>query len=199
MIRAAQWLLAEAGAPAPIAFRAGSYAADDTTLGLLAAAGMAYDSSFNGSHAPSPCAVSLPAAQIDPSAHGGVVEIPVTQFEEKDGQLRHLQLGATSLAEMKAALAHAGAEGQELVTIVSHSFELATRDGLRQNRIVRRRFDRLCAYLDAARDQFPTAHFAELGTLRLDGSTAPMAASALRTAARNMSQFAANLLFERRF
>ena len=71
------------------------------------------------------------------------------QFEEKSGQLRHLQLRATSRAEMKGTLAHAVAQGQELVTIVSLCLKLATRGGLRQNRIVRRRFDALCAYLDA--------------------------------------------------
>jgi hypothetical protein len=198
MIATAIRLLMEAGAPAPIAFRAGSYAANDRTLALLADSGIAFDSSFNGSHAPSPCAVSLPAGQIDPAGHHGIIEIPVTQFEERSGRLRHLQLCATSHSEMKGALAHAAAQGQQLVTIVSHSFELATRDGLRQNRIVRRRFDALCAHLDVHRAALPTAHFADLGTLRLDGQTAPMAARPWRTALRNMSQFAANLMFERR-
>src|SRR3546814_9309854 len=59
LIRTARDLLIEAGAPDPIAFRSGSYAADESTLGALAELGIRYDSSHNGSHHPWPSALPL--------------------------------------------------------------------------------------------------------------------------------------------
>ena len=50
LIARAQDLLIEAGAPPPTAFRAGSYAANAATLAALAALGIRYDASHNGSH-----------------------------------------------------------------------------------------------------------------------------------------------------
>ena len=50
LIAGARDLLIAAGAPPPVAFRAGSYAANDATLRVLAAIGFAYDSSHNGAH-----------------------------------------------------------------------------------------------------------------------------------------------------
>src|SRR3546814_8894803 len=47
-------LLKAAGAPHPIAFRAGSYGANDETLAALAALGFVYDSSHNGAATPWP-------------------------------------------------------------------------------------------------------------------------------------------------
>lgn len=187
LIAQARDLLAAAGASRPVAFRGGSYAANDDTLAALADLGFAYDASHNGSHRPL-SAIGLPAAQIAPIRAGGIVEIPVTQIDARAGRLRHLQLGAVSLAEMIGALRHAGAGRHPLTTIVSHSFELATRDGLRPNRLVQRRFERLCAFLSDNRVAHPTTHFAELGGLRLGVLAAPMPAQPLRTVRRVAEQ-----------
>ena len=46
-------------------------------------------------------------------------------------------------------LNHAEAQDHALVTIVSHSFELASRDGSRANRALCRRFEKLCGFLAA--------------------------------------------------
>src|SRR5690554_3701118 len=51
--------LAAAGAPAPIAFRAGNYGANDDTLRALAALGLAYDSSHCPGIVDSACKISL--------------------------------------------------------------------------------------------------------------------------------------------
>jgi hypothetical protein len=199
LIRTARDLLVEAGAPPPIAFRSGSYAADAATLKALARLGIAFDSSHNGSHHPWPSALPLDPRLIAPVRAGGITEIPVTQIEHKPGQLRHLQLCAVSGREMAEALGHAAAASHPLVTIVSHSFELATRDGRRRNGLVAGRFERLCRFLAAARAALPTVHIADLaaGGLALDEVAAPLPPVRARTARRVAEQLWADMRYER--
>ena len=197
LIETARYLLVEAGAPDPVAFRSGSYAADARTLAALAASGLRYDSSHNGSHHPWPSALPLDPAQIAPVEIENVVEVPVTQIEDAPGRLRHLQLCAVSSEELEAALLHAHGEGHPLTTLVSHSFELASRDGSRANRSLCRRFEKLCAFLAAHADILPTAHFAGLSDLPLGVPARPLPAQRLRTARRMAEQLWANLVYER--
>jgi len=197
LIEAARDLLMAAGAPRPIAFRAGSYAANLRTIAALRAAGIVYDSSHNGAHHPSPSALPLDRARIAPVALGGVIEVPVGQIEDRPGRLRHLQLCAVSFEELEAALLHAENEGQPLLTLVSHSFELASHDGSRPNRTLCRRFERLCAFLADHSEQLPTVHFADLGDVPLGAGARPLPARSLRTARRMAEQLWANALYER--
>jgi hypothetical protein len=197
LIRTARRLLIEAGAPAPIAFRSGSYAADLATLEALAAVGIRYDSSHNGSHHPDPSALPLHPRQIAPVLLEGLVEIPVTQIEHRPGRLRHLQICAVSFDEMRAALIHAADEDHPVVAIVGHSFELATRGGERPNPVLVRRFEKLCGFLAANGERMPTAFFSGLGDLRLDAEAVPLRSGAVRTAARMAEQIWANAVHER--
>jgi hypothetical protein len=197
LITEARDLLVEAGAPEPIAFRSGSYAVDDLTLDALHALGILYDSSHNGSHHPWPSALPLPPSQIAPVVHRGVVEIPVGQIEQAPRKLRHLQLCAVSAEEIEAALRHALAERHPLVTLVSHSFEFATRDGLRPNRALATRFARLCRFLAEYRDRLPTAAFADLADVPLGVNALPLPARRFRTARRMAEQLWANAVYER--
>ena len=197
LIETARELLIEAGAPMPIAFRSGSYAVNEDTLSALRALGFTYDTSHNGSHHPDPSALPLDPAQIAPVDLDGLVEVPVGQIEDAPGRLRHLQLCAVSSEEMEAALLHAQAKRHPLVTIVSHSFELASRDGARPNRALCRRFERLCAFLAARRDVLPSAGFADLGDLALGAAAEPLQARRLRTGRRMMEQAWSNALYER--
>ncbi|MBV8688389.1 MAG: polysaccharide deacetylase [Alphaproteobacteria bacterium] len=198
LIATARRLLIEAGAPPPIAFRAGSFGADDATLRALAGLGFRFDSSFNAGHSPWPSAISLPPWQVDPILYQGIVECPVSQLDERDGWMRHLQLCAVSFAELRASLAAASAAGQPLVTIVSHSFELASRDGLKANRIVGRRFERLCAWLGGNRDRLETAHFADLAGIRTDRRSPLPRPGNWRRFERLAEQALGNLLYEGR-
>jgi len=75
LVRATE-LLVEAGAPHPIAFRAGSNAANDDTLTALEGLGFTYDSSHNGSEAPHTSRISLPARQIAPVRQANGTGIP---------------------------------------------------------------------------------------------------------------------------
>ncbi|MGK6321082.1 polysaccharide deacetylase [Sphingomonas sp. DT-204] len=197
MIDRARSLLVEAGAPEPIAFRAGSYAANDDTLAALASLGFVYDSSHNGCEHPWPSAIGLPRAQIAPIVHQGVIEVPVTAIEDRAGRLRHFQICALSAGEMRAALDHALRERHAAVTVVGHSFELANRAGTRPNRVHVARFEGLCRLLSARRDTLPTAHFADRPALALGRGDVPLGASLLRTGWRQAEQLWSNLIEER--
>jgi hypothetical protein len=197
LIETARDLLVEAGAPRPIAFRSGGYAADVRTLAALLEAGIGYDSSHNGSYHPDPSALPLEPDLTGPVDLGGLIEVPVTQIEDSPGRLRHLQLCAVSAEEMEAALRHALREGHPVVTLVSHSFELASRDGRRPNRALCRRFERLCAFLAANAQAMPTAHFAGLEALPLRAEGDPLPPQAWRRARRMAQQAWSNALYER--
>lgn len=197
LILGATELLVAAGAPHPIAFRAGSYAANDATIDALAELGFVYDSSHNGSQHPSPSAVGLPVRHIAPVAHRGVIEIPVTLIEDRAGSLRHFQICALSSAEMVAALNHAIRARQAAVTIVSHSFELASRSGVRANATHVRRFDALCRMLAGTEGLLVTRHFADRPELPLDRHDLPLGPNFLRTGLRRAEQLWSNWVEER--
>lgn len=191
-------LLVDASAPPPIAFRSGCFAADADTLAALGRLGLRYDSSHNGADHPWPSGLPLDPRLADPVECGGVIEIPVTQIGLRDGGLRPFQLCALSWQEMHAALRHARALQHPLVTIVSHSFELASRDGQRVNRLVRRRFERLCEFLDKNAATLPTTSFAELPPPR-EARSQPLPAKPLRTIRRMAEQAIGDTIYERRF
>jgi hypothetical protein len=197
LVRTARDLLVEAGAPSPTAFRAGGYAADLATVEALATLGIAYDSSHNGSHHPSPSALPLDPRRIAPALLDGIVEIPVTQIGQRAGGLRHLQICAVSFDEMRAALLHAAGNRHPVATIVGHSFELAARGGRRANPVLVRRFERLCDFLADHRERLPTAHFADLADVSVDADASPLPVSPLRTAARMAQQLWGNAVYER--
>jgi hypothetical protein len=197
LIGGAAELLVAAGAPPPVAFRAGSYGADDATLRALAALGFAYDSSHDGAHHPWPSRIGLPPAQVAPVAHQGLVEVPVSLVEEPGGSLRHAQLCALSSAEMTALLDHAVARQHAAVTIVSHSFELANRDGTRANAVHVGRFEALLDALAARRAVLPTAHFADRPALALGRDDRPLRLGRLMTARRRAEQLWSNWIEER--
>lgn len=197
LIEKARELLMAAGAPAPVAFRSGSYAADADTLRALAGLGFAWDSSHNGADHPWPSALPLDPALIDPAACEGVVEIPVSQIRRPDGGLRPFQLCALSRQEMKAALRHAARHDHPTTTIVSHSFELATRDGKRVNKLVRGRFDWLCRFLAENEATMPTTRFDALDAAPPPRAAAPLPADRLRTARRMAEQAMGTALYEK--
>lgn len=197
LIALARDLLVEAGAPRPTAFRGGSYAANADTLAALAELGFTWDSSHNGSHHPYPSDIPLPPDRIAPARACGLVEVPVTQIEGRAGRLRHLQICAVSKGEMEAALDHAARHGHPLTTVVSHSFELATRDGRRANGVVRDRFEALCHLLAERRELHPTLRFFDLEGIALDAEARPMPARPLRTARRVAEQWWSGTRYER--
>lgn len=195
---ARDWLVA-AGAPAPVAFRAGNYGANDDTLRGLATLGIAWDSSLNPSYRSDGCDIAAPGPCIAPFHYQGIAELPVATFRDRGAHVRHVQVCAASIGETRAALRHAAANRIDAVAVVSHSFEMLSRDRLRPNLAVMRRFEELCALI--ARDPaLETAGFADLA--QPDGATSglspqPLAPNSLRTARRMGEQLWANWRYER--
>lgn len=190
LIAGARDLLVAAGAPAPLAFRAGGYDANDDTLRTLAALGFGYDCSLDG---------SVPGArrQLAPLALGGVVEVPVTLIDEGAGSLRSLRITVLSAGELGAALDHAEANDHAAVTIVCDTAALANRAATRGNAIHVSRFEALCAMLAEHRDALPTCRFDERPVLRLGQRDAPLAPHHLRTGWRNAEQLWSTMVEER--
>ena len=197
LIETAARLLCDAGAPSPIAFRAGSYAANDDTLAALASLGFVYDSSHNGAEHPWPSRIGLAPRRIAPIMHRGLIEVPVTVIEDRPGKLRTFQICALSAGEMRAAIDHAIARAHATTVIVGHSFELATRSGVAANTVHVRRFGALCALLATRRETAPTMHFGDRPALALDRDDRPLPPAALRLRLRQAEQLWSNLIAER--
>ena len=197
VIEGAYELLTAAGAPQPVAFRAGSYAANDDTLDALLALGFTYDASHNGAAAPWPSMISLPQRQIAPVVHRGLIEVPVTLIEDRPGSYRQFQICALSIGEMRDAIAHAIDAGHAALSIVSHSFELANRSGSNANAIHLRRFEALCELLANNADRAPTVQFRDHPHLSLGRGDEPLAPRAMRTRWRQAEQLWSNVFAER--
>lgn len=197
LIAGARDLLKACGAPDPVAFRAGSYAANDDTLIALADLNFTYDSSHNGADAPWPSQIGLPPRQIAPMKHRGIIEVPVTVIEDTPNSLRTFQICALSQGEMRAALDHAVSAGHEAVTIVGHSFELANRAGTRANGVHVGRFEALCRMLADASDTLPTTQFRDGPRFARESDAVPLGPNQLRTRWRQAEQLWSNLVEER--
>lgn len=144
----AMTVLMAAGAPRPVAFRAGNYGANDDTLRALAQIGIAFDTSHCPGIANSDCAIGLSSDGLLPLRHCDVTEVPIGAIASHGGGMRHAQITALSASEMLSAIAHCQAHGIDSFTLVSHSFELMSRDRQRINRIVDRRFRAFCKGLE---------------------------------------------------
>ncbi len=151
LIAYARDTLMAAGAPAPVAFRAGNYGANDDTLRALKQAGIRFDTSHCPAIDGGYCQLSLTPDDLLPVEHCGIIEVPVGSIATVGGGQRHAQITALSLREMTAAIRHARDIGRQEFTLVSHSFELINRRKLTANKIVHRRFDGLCRELKRMR------------------------------------------------
>jgi peptidoglycan/xylan/chitin deacetylase (PgdA/CDA1 family) len=197
LIACARDLLMAAGAPAPIAFRAGNYGADDDTLRALAALGIKWDASFNPAFRGAPCRIRLTPDAIDPVAYCGVNVLPVADIFDRPGHIRHAQVCALSSREMAAALDHAAETARPAFAVVTHSFEMLSRDRQRPNHTVMGRFEMLCRHI-ASRPELSIAGFADLAADVSDqvaGERLPP--DCLRTFGRMVEQGAATLRYER--
>lgn len=196
LLNFARATLMAAGAPAPVAFRAGNYGANDDTLRALAAIGIAYDTSHCPALTDGACRISLGPEDRDPVLHHGVIEVPAGTIGTIGGGQRHAQITALTLAEMLAAIRHARGAGRESFTLVSHSFELINRRRLSVNRIVRSRFSGLVRTLATMRG-VETGTFADNPPplTALAGKSQPLPASTVRTGMRMAEQLVSNTLY----
>ncbi|HYW16976.1 MAG TPA: polysaccharide deacetylase [Allosphingosinicella sp.] len=170
LIETARDLLVEAGAPRPVAFRSGGYAADVRTLAALLQAGLGFDSS----HLPGKCALPLERDLAGSADLGGVIELPVA-----------VHLGSVSGGEAEQALLHSLQARRALVTLAVDGFEPAAG------------FERLCALLADRADSLPTAHFAELDTGPAAAAGKPLPLHAWRRTRQMVEQALPNALYAR--
>jgi hypothetical protein len=193
-------LLEDAGAPPIRAFRAGNFGANDDTLRALATIGIAWDSSVNAAWLGRECRISVDLAHIAAHRLLGVAELPVSGIADLPGGFRPAQVCAMSAAEMRAGLIHAVGEGHDAYTVVTHSFEMLSRDRQRPNRAVIRRFERLCATA-ALTPGIKGAGFADLPAAMADQPPRALtraAPSQLRTRLRQAQQAIATWRYEHR-
>ncbi|MEM6584316.1 MAG: hypothetical protein AAF692_01025 [Pseudomonadota bacterium] len=196
LIDYARGQLMAAGAPAPCAFRAGNYAANDDTLRALAQLGFAYDTSHCPALVGSASRISLGPDAREPIPHCGVFEVPVASIAKPGGGQRHGQITALSFAEMRAAILHARDQGRETLSLVSHSFEFFSRSKGAVKHLVRRRFDKLCAFLEGTQGVTTGTyrdHPPQVTVSREPSALLP--ANRWRTGARVAEQALANLLY----
>lgn len=192
-------MIEAAGAPRPIAFRAGNFGANDATLLALAKLGIVFDSSFNGAIDRRCCAIDLLRATIEPVRHCGIVELPVALLLDRPGIVRAAQICAFSSWETDSLLRHAVNTGIAVQTIVTHSFEMLDRRRTRPNRSVIRRFEKLCRTI-AVDPALDSAGFQEFDASRLVAERTeaePLAPHFVRRTLRMIEQVGANLYYER--
>lgn len=196
---AKSWL-EQAGAPAITAFRAGNFGANDDTLRALAAIGVRWDSSVNAAYLGRECGISARIDQIDAVPIWGVNELPVSGIIDRPGGFRPAQVCAMSAAEMRVGLHHAAREGHDAFVVVTHSFEMLSRDRRRSNRAVLKRFERLCR--EAARlPRIRNGGFCDLSpdlVRRHDRVMTRVPPNRLRTGLRLFEQIWATWRYERR-
>lgn len=198
LIDYARSVLMAAGAPKPVAFRAGNYGANDDTCRALAHLGFTHESSHPPGIADSACAISLTSEDRQPVKHCGLIQVPIGCIETFGGELRHAQITALSAMEMKAAFKHAKRHGVEAFTLVSHSFELLCRQREKINMIIRRRFEALCKAI-AKMDGVSTGTYAENPPriIALDGPPPVLPLDPVRSGYRMAEQAVANALYGR--
>lgn len=190
--------LTKAGAPAPTAFRAGNYGANNDTLRALASFGVVYDSSYNEPFLHEACGIKTPRPLINPAPLDGLTEVPITHFEDYPGHNRPLQVCAASYGEFKIAISQSIAQRRPTVVVVNHSFELLNVNRTRANRMLVDRFDRYCAYLQENLDRLTPADFRSLKLdQRPNDRAQELKSNPVRTAIRMVEQYAGAILYDR--
>lgn len=195
-----RWL-EEAGAPSITAFRAGNFGANDHTLRALDDVGITWDSSVNPAYHHYGCKISGARDQLAPVRRYGVIELPVSGVIDRPGSFRPAQICAMSATEMRTALRHAVRQGHATFVVVTHSFEMLSRDRKRPNHAVMRRFTSLCREA-AGLSGLRTCGFRDLlpGIVSdASSSHSRVPPSHLRTASRMVQQLWASWRYEHRF
>ncbi len=165
-------LLEAAGAPMPVAFRAGSFAMNRDTLPALHANEIYLDSSYDpGGARTAERQIADERWLFQPFELDGVYEYPLSVYQDRPGNHRHAQLGACAASELIGLLDHAERTGWESVVILSHSSELVDYPTKTQaDPTVERRFLRLCRFLEREHARLPATAF---GDVKLPPKLAP--------------------------
>ena len=155
--------LAEAGAGSINAFRAGGFCANRATLQAVAENNLPFDSSYNLSGPLGVFDIAGGELLNQPRYVDGIHEYPVSVIKDPiRRRYRNVQINALSLSELINCLETAYEQGWDSIVVVTHNFELLSRDKTRVDKIIRKRFQRFCQYLDKHRDRFNVTGFRSL-------------------------------------
>jgi hypothetical protein len=180
-------LLHDAGARDICAFRAGNFAMGLDTITAVGKVGLRFDASYNQSLI-IPTQSPLPNGNLlQPTRFGDVIEYPASVIWN-GSSLRHLQLGACSFEEIEAALWAALDADWRCVVILAHNFDLMNEAKNRPDRVLVRRFRKLCEFLDRYRDTFRTTWFNELDDGVVDHQPEVLAVGSYPRAVRQAEQ-----------
>jgi len=157
----------------PIAFRAGNMGASEETLAALSETGLWIDSSYTFPYVGGQCKFREAERFNGSKWYGDVLEIALSAYQQPNFPGLHpnkpVDLMGSSFEECRDAVRMICDEGADAVAIL-HSFSLFKvrdkqyRDG-KLNRIVRRRFERFCEWLDNNRQRYPSRTFSEFGQM----------------------------------
>jgi hypothetical protein len=181
-------LLAHAGVDTVSAFRAGSFGFNLDTLAALASNGVFLDASYNATMMGRDSGLLPGVTVVEPVDWNGVVEYPMTVFQDGPRHLRHAQLTACSYAELEGLLWTALHERRQAFMILFHNFELLDTARNVADRVVVERFQRLCAFLDKNRDSFRTRGFDGLQAAPMARQPDPLVSPIWKTAGRMFEQ-----------
>jgi len=162
-------LLIKSGAKDICSFRAGNYGANNDTLKALHMNNISFDTSYNRPYLETVCDIKANNFFTQPISLEGIIEFPITHFQDYPNHLRHLQVTACSMDELKFVINQLWTEQQEYCVVVLHSFEWITRKvdskGRKQHKLDKTclsRFRGFCEYLHTNNDRFETVKFADL-------------------------------------
>ena len=173
---------------APVAFRAGNMGASEETLAQLAAVGITLDSSYTSCFAGGQCKFAEREAFNGSKWYGDVLELALSSTIQPRCPGLHrakpLDLMGISFEECRDGIRRILAGGVDAVMIL-HSFSLFKvrnhqYDGGKLNRIVARRFRRLCRWLADHAADVPVRTFAQLASAVADGRYQAKAAAPCR-------------------
>jgi hypothetical protein len=199
LVRAGLARFMELGMPLPTAFRAGSWGADSVTLEVLRECGFIFDTSLDTCMSESFPTLPDRSRIRQPRKLSGVWEFPVTHFLDHSAfGMRPLQVCACSFTELRQVLDSAFDAGWFAAVIVLHSFEFVRVQRLRTGkpvtpqRLLARRFEALCAHLEANADRFETSKFADIDPAHIPvvDCESPLRSTRTRTALRYAEQLA---------
>jgi hypothetical protein len=188
LLQAGKALLEQAGAPAPTAFRAGSFGFNLDTLSALREVGIRFDSSYNATLLGADSGLMPGSVVCEPLCHDGVHEYPMTVYFDRPGHLRHAQIGACSFRELEGLLWQALEQGRQAFVILSHNFESLNRSKDAPDAVVAGRHRALCRFLDRNRDSFRTCGFRDLSPAAAATQPAPLRSASWKTGLRFLEQ-----------
>ncbi|WP_417320315.1 hypothetical protein [Emcibacter sp.] len=128
----------------------------------------------------------------------GITELPVTCFFDLGpvgrGRLRPMQITALSAAEHIGLLNQCHDKGMEVAMIVTHPFEFIKVDNyryenIRANRLVQKRLEKVCRFLDDNRDRFEVVPLAEAASRSIEAPPAKLQGSPLLSTLRAVENF----------